>query len=742
MRIKTEKVKKKYQSILDKNKSLLNLKKFDFEPLISIIIINKDGLPYLKELFKDFKENIVYSNYEILVVDNASTDRSIDFLKELSNTLPLKIIENKENKTFSKANNQAVREARGEFILLLNNDIEPTYGWLNQMVQLAISDDDIGAVGAKLVYPYEKGSPNSFKIQHAGIFFKNCEKFICGDHIGRGRDPFDSKYNKEVKINVTAAVLLVRKELYLKVGLDENYEYGYEDVDFNLKLIKMGFKNVYCPDALLFHHESVSVANHKHLYPSYKNLAYFQKLWRGWLRKKLLDDQLDCTHIFTKKPLKIIIVEREVDNDITLREYVTAREFGNYLKQFGWDVDYNVTKCIPKDVDILISFDNFYEPDKIICKNPSLIKIAWIQNNFNLWIKNPQFKKFDFIFSSSENGSKFIKEKTGIKTYLLPFYNNTKLQNIDNQIQTLKNVLKHENVIAKIVIKIAALSWKGIENYDDYHIALGLKREFERKKCKVLLQIFPEWDTDDEEYEVVIVLRGLKRYKPKRYQFNIMWNISHPDLITKEEYEEYDFVFVASDTWTNVLKNQINVPVDSLLHCTDPELFYPKYSKQYEHELLFMGNINGKIRIIIEDSLHTNKELSIKKKWDEFANEKQTFNDHIPNISLHKAYFSSKILLNYHCENMKEKGFISNRIFDGFASGAFIISDEIVGARKIFGDALITYNDHQDLNKTIDYYLEHNEERKKLALKGRNVVLEQHTFKKRVEHILKIMPQS
>ena len=120
------------------NLALLNNFEFENEPLISIIILNRDGLHHLKRLFKDFDKKTNYSNYEIIVVDNASTDGSVEFLKSLD--LPITVIENKENVSFSKGNNDAAKIAKGEYILLLNNDIEPTFGWLNEMVQTMVTN--------------------------------------------------------------------------------------------------------------------------------------------------------------------------------------------------------------------------------------------------------------------------------------------------------------------------------------------------------------------------------------------------------------------------------------------------------------------------------------------------------------------------------------------------------------------------------------------------------------------------
>ena len=122
------------ERILSTNLSFLNNYEFDEEPLVSIIILNRNGLNHLKVLFKDFDKKTNYSNYEIIVVDNASCDQSVEYLYSLKKDLPIKIIENTENVSFSKGNNDAAKIANGKYLLLLNNDIEPTYGWLNEMI--------------------------------------------------------------------------------------------------------------------------------------------------------------------------------------------------------------------------------------------------------------------------------------------------------------------------------------------------------------------------------------------------------------------------------------------------------------------------------------------------------------------------------------------------------------------------------------------------------------------------------
>lgn len=292
----------------------------------------------------------------------------------------------------------------------------------------------------------------------------------------------------------------------------------------------------------------------------------------------------------------------------------------------------------------------------------------------------------------------------------------------------------------KIAIKIPATTWESVQEWGDYHIALGLKKEFEKKNCEVILQILPEWDNDDDDCDVIIVLRGLSKYKPKKQHFNIMWNISHPNEISIKEYNQYDYIFIASEFWAEEIGRQAHVPVETLLQCTDPKLFYPDPDNDYKHDLIFVGNSRKVFRKIIKDILPTNEDLAVYgANWEELIPKKYIKAEHISNNELRKAYSSCKILLNDHWDDMREKGFLSNRIFDGFAAGAFIISDNVWGAGDIFGDTLITYDYPDELNSLIENYLNNKEERIKEIENVRNIVIKNHTFQKRVERILDVI---
>jgi glycosyltransferase involved in cell wall biosynthesis len=229
----------------------------DDQPLISLIIPTRDRVEILKQCISSILERTSYQNFEILIVDNDSVEpQTLEYFKQIQvsddrvRVLPFPGVFN-----YSKINNWAVEKSRGELIGLINNDIEVISGeWLTEMVSHALRPD-IGAVGAKLLYPNET-------IQHAGVILG-----IGGvaGHSHRYYSNNDQGYFSRLKLvqnysAVTAACMVLRKELFhLAGGLDENnLKVAFNDVDFCMKITELGYRNLWTPFALLYHHESIS----------------------------------------------------------------------------------------------------------------------------------------------------------------------------------------------------------------------------------------------------------------------------------------------------------------------------------------------------------------------------------------------------------------------------------------------------------------------------------------------------
>ena len=405
------------EEICETNLSFLTNYEFEEEPLISIIILTRNGLTHLKRLFEDFDKKTNYSNYEIIVVDNASSDESVSYLKSLN--LPITIIENDENVSFSKGNNDAAKIANGEYILLLNNDIEPTYGWLNEMVGTIVSNNNVASVGAKLVFPfyYGLGREKSFKLQHTGDMFAERMYPCCLYAINNADnclDIFDSSLTRNSQcIAVTGAVNIIDKKIYEELGgLDENYVYGLEDVDFSLKLHKKGYRTMLASNALLFHHESSTrvktkdyVDNDKH------NYKIFWSNWGNYLSKNLLLDKLHDEGFFTQKKLKITIIDGNHPQNIEFLSSISKK-----FNKLGFTVELisNLKNMyVGNSSDILISLSEDYNLNNMVARE-DIVKVFVVKNEddhpegYDIVISGEEKdynSKYNFVFNDD-----FVKE--------------------------------------------------------------------------------------------------------------------------------------------------------------------------------------------------------------------------------------------------------------------------------------------------------------------------------------------
>ncbi len=229
------------------------------DPKISIVIANKDHLEDLKRCITSIKEKSTYENYEIIVVENGSETKEIfDYYEKLKDDPQIKVVTytDKGSFNYSKVNNFGVKEASGDYILLLNNDTQViTVNWMEELLMYA-QREDVGAVGAKLYY-------GNKTIQHAGVVLGLGAHRTAGhSHYGQHRDNLGYMgrlcYAQDVSA-VTGACLLVKKKLFEEVGgLDESFAISLNDVDFCLKLREKGLLNVFTPFAELYHFESVS----------------------------------------------------------------------------------------------------------------------------------------------------------------------------------------------------------------------------------------------------------------------------------------------------------------------------------------------------------------------------------------------------------------------------------------------------------------------------------------------------
>jgi len=209
----------------------------------------------LRQCIDSVIEKTIYENYEIIVVDNGSEKpETLTYFESFRYFDNVRVIRDDSPFNFSALNNHAASEAKGEYLCLLNNDIEViSPDWLDEMVGIA-SQPGNGAVGAALWYPNDTLQHGGVLIGLGGVAGHMHHKLKRG-HFGY----FGRAVTTQNLSAVTAACLVIRKSIYDELGgFDEGLAVAFNDVDFCLRVREAGYRNVWTPHAQLYHHESAS----------------------------------------------------------------------------------------------------------------------------------------------------------------------------------------------------------------------------------------------------------------------------------------------------------------------------------------------------------------------------------------------------------------------------------------------------------------------------------------------------
>ena len=212
------------------------------EPFVSIVIVNFNGVHHLFECLNSIEE-LDYNNYEVVLVDNASHDNSIDFVKNKFSWV--RIITLEINHGFAEGSNIGASYAAGEFVVFLNNDTKVDKKWLSELVNVIAKDDSIATCGSKM-YFYEGDI-----INHAGG-----EITLLGNGFDIGFGQMDSEnFNTQRLVGTTCGgSMIIRKKVFDQLGgFDPDYFACFEDVDLCLRAWIYGYKSVYVPTSIVYH---------------------------------------------------------------------------------------------------------------------------------------------------------------------------------------------------------------------------------------------------------------------------------------------------------------------------------------------------------------------------------------------------------------------------------------------------------------------------------------------------------
>ena len=669
--------------------------------------------------------------------------------------------------------NQDAETIESEYLLFVNKDTEITDGWMDELLIAMREADRPGAIGAKLVYPeIPAGMANeekSYMLQHTGIGFKDVirEKahFIQPYNMKNGQP--DSELNMELqeRIAVSKNAMLIKKTVFDEIGgFDDRYIGEYADVDLCLRLYQAGYKNYYCPKALVYSdgvEDRVEDIKEKKRRCTH-DLMVFKGKWQRYLAKQLFNDKISQSHMFTEQKLTVAFAVADAKPGTDAEEYYHALFFGAALEALGCKVKilsrtakkdwYNVGV----DTDILVPVCPDYDIEAVYnCKN-DLIRILWQQKDNTVCLKlemeagqdkaadmdcrfDLDYELYDLSCMNEKTPAEKKEYLAEQKAYVIK--NHIYEDAAHGFIQMIRGYFDVPVCSDEIDICGAMPDDESKKYWGDQHFAVGMKKEFEKLGYKANVLPRDRW-YDQSRAGYVIVLRGKNPYyRPmgdnRKY---IMWNISHPDDVTIDEYNSYDYVFFASQKMHDEFASKLHVSSGVAQQCVDDSAMVYEEGHDKQYELLFVGNSRHVFRPILKDLIPTEHKLTVYgRHWEKFPVQDYVVSDYMDNSKVGQAYHDAKILLNDHWDDMRENGIISNRIFDALAVGAFIISDDIPEIHELFGVNVVTYHGREDLKEKIDYYLKHEEERDAKAKAGQKIALNGHTFRDRVAVMVKVI---
>jgi len=874
-------------------------------PLVSLVVLNRNGEAHLHRLLEGLEHHTDYPDFELIVVDNASVDGSVSYLRSVRVPFPLRLVESSTNLSFSEGNNVGAAHAEGPLLLFLNNDIEPfEKGWMRELVVLA-SHSGVGAVGATLLHAtqLDQGVP---RVQHRGIRMRRQEGGLRPFNLDDGGTVFSDKFGIDLECPATTgACLMITADRYAAIsGFPMGYRYGSEDVDLGLQLVDAGYSVVTSGRSYLLHRESSTQNAEGRVFMRDNRLVnqrLFAERWGSRLRREYRVERLRGGAFWSEgdSPHAAVTLT-SLEQAAGHGDWYTGHELGDALAALGWRVTYVQRKKdewyqLPEDLDYLVVLLDSYDLARV--DTPAL-KVAWVRNWTDRWIARNGLDGYDLVLASSDRSAKLIEAETGIRAELFPLatnpgrfsvqpvepalaadltfpgnrwdraraieafepaaehslkvfglgwdevpqlaphihgaiayaelpavYSSAKLVIDDAAEHTLpygsvnsrvfdalacgtvvvtngeagarelfdedfpvwhdgpslravvdelladdagrrrladryRRVVLDRHTYAvrarrlvellaevesrlSFVIKVGAPNQAVAAEWGDVHFGEALARELRRRGHRATVQTLDGWDAlTGLGFDVAIHLKGLSSYVPKPGQVNVLWCISHPELVTVEECESYDLVCIASERFAASLRRRVSKPVVVLEQATDPRLFFPDpdSDQSYRHELLFVANSRKVRRRILADLLPTEHDLAVYgTNWAGLIDPRHIAGEHIANKALRTAYSSASIVLNDHWDDMREHGFISNRIYDVLACEGLVLSDHLPELTERFGEAVVTYTDPEELPELIERLLADPDERARRGRQGRALVLESHTFAHRVDQLLTLL---
>lgn len=284
-------------------------------------------------------------------------------------------------------------------------------------------------------------------------------------------------------------------------------------------------------------------------------------------------------------------------------------------------------------------------------------------------------------------------------------------------------------------IKIASTPGPRGLAWGDTHFAAAFADALRGEGQEVVTSRHGAHDTPAHVFDDVnFHLRGIDVARPQPGKINVMWVISHPDAVTRDEASGFDLVYAASESWAREMSAKWGRPLLPLLQATQTSRFFVDPAAERTDQVVFVGQARRyDPRRIVMDAIAAGLDPRVwGPRWDQHVEPARIGGAYLPNEALGDMYRTAGIVLNDHWDDMAARGFVSNRLFDAVACGARVVSDPVHGLEELFEGAVVSYTDPEELREITAVSFPDDDERARIAAKVR----EQHSFESRAHRIV------
>jgi hypothetical protein len=416
-----------------------------------------------------------------------------------------------------------------------------------------------------------------------------------------------------------------------------------------------------------------------------------------------------------------------------LRVAIVGLDAGARLTELarpGWQVER--LEATSSEADVLVSFDADHD---VHPTRDGTIMVAVVDgDDVERWLGRPWFDHYDLVLTTSVTAQATLAGSSVHQPRVLT----SGLDDRPMFAAAISDAVTAWLEADRIDLAIGPPDQRRADMWGDYHYGRAMQRSLQRLGHPTRVRFRTQWSNGAARHaDAVIHVCGMRERPTDPSQVNVLWIISHPTLVTDAQVAANDLVYAASDRFASDLADRTGRHIGILHQASDPARFRPMDGGP-AHQVLIVAGRRSQRRPTVDELTPTPWHLAVYGHgWtaDELA-PRHHRGDHIPNDRLAAYYAAADIVLNDHWADMAAWGFMTNRLYDAAASGAFVLSDHLDEIEAEFDGGIATYRDGSDLRRQVARYLADPIARAAMARLARDAVLAAHTFDQRATSLL------